>query len=165
MESPAHTPAHRARDSFRHTARQFTRRHAVLALRLSIGLVYLWFGVVKFFPGLSPAEHIVNETFRIASFGAIPPDVARALVAAWEFIVGVGLLTGLCMRTTLVLLGLQLAGAMAPLVLMPETTWKMPFVLTMDGQYIVKDLIVISAAIVLASTLHPQRARGAALPL
>jgi len=131
---------------------------SILALRLSIGLVYLWFGLVKFFPGQSPAEHLVTETFRIASFGVIPADISRPLVATWELLIGIGFLTGLCMRTTLVLLALQLLGAMAPLVLLPAETWKRTFVLTMDGQFIVKDLIVIAGALVLAATLRPQPA-------
>jgi uncharacterized membrane protein YphA (DoxX/SURF4 family) len=149
---PINQPISRPLSTSHHTA----HRRAILALRLSIGFVYLWFALVKFVPGLSPAEHLLTETFRIASRGTIPPDISRPLVATWELLIALGLLSGLFLRTTLVLLALQLAGAMAPLILLPAHTWKQPFVLTMDGQYIAKDLIVIAAAIVLASTLPPR---------
>lgn len=132
-------------------------RYGFLALRISTGIVYLWFGLVKFFPGLSPAEHLVTQTFHIASFGVIGESLSRPLVAIWEVLIGIGLLTGLCMRTTLFLLALQLIGAMAPLVLLPRVIWSRPFVLTMDGQFIVKDLIVLATGLVLAATVQWKR--------
>ncbi len=130
-------------------------RYTLLSLRLSMGVVYVWFGAVKFFPGLSPAEHLVTRTFELLSFGTVGPSVSLPLVATMEVLIGLGLLTGMWMRTTLILLAAQLIGAMAPLVLLPRDTWKIvPFVLTMDGQFIVKDLIVIAGGIVLALSIR-----------
>lgn len=145
-----HGPTHRTP----HDLNDVLVHFGIRGLRISIGVVYAWFGFIKFFRGLSPAEHLVTRTFQVVSLGVIQPAVSRPLVGVWEVLIGLGLLTGLCMRTTLALLALQLLGAMAPLVVLPRDTWKIPFVLTMDGQFIVKDLIVIAAGFVLASTVR-----------
>ncbi|HEU4724083.1 MAG TPA: hypothetical protein VFU59_02170, partial [Candidatus Eisenbacteria bacterium] len=52
-------------------------------LRVSLGIVFFWFGVLKFFPGMSPAQDLATRTIGILTFGAIPPDVSVVLLAAW----------------------------------------------------------------------------------
>ncbi|MBC7772064.1 MAG: DoxX family membrane protein [Pyrinomonadaceae bacterium] len=134
---------------------QWMARNGLLLLRLSIGIVFVWFGVVKFVPGLSPADGIATRTFEILSFGMIEPPAARVILATWEVAIGLGLLSGIWMRLTLVLMGLQLVGAMTPLILLPDETWKViPVVLTIEGQYIVKDAIILAAGLVLGATVR-----------
>ena len=76
-------------------------RHGVLVLRVSLGVIFVWFGVLKFFPGLSPAEGLATRTIGTLSFGVIHADVARMLIGGLETTIGVGLLTGVLLRGVL----------------------------------------------------------------
>src|SRR3712207_2038893 len=69
-------------------------RHSIALLRVSLGLVFLGFGVLKFFPGLSPAEDLATDTLGALTLGLIPDGVGLALVAALETAIGLSLLTG-----------------------------------------------------------------------
>lgn len=133
--------------------------HGVLYLRLSIGVVFLWFGGLKFFPGLSPADTLAVDTIAKLTFGLIPDDVARLLLAVLETGIGLGLITGKLMRFTLLALFGQMLGAVTPLFLFPELTFvQFPFVLTLEGQYIIKNLVLVSAGLAIGATV-----RGGAL--
>lgn len=130
-------------------------RNAVTLLRISLGAVFLWFGALKFFPGASPAEGLVEETIRVLTFGMIPDRAAVVTLAGWECLIGIGLISGRALRFTLLLLFLQMAGTMTPLALLPRTCFvKFPLVLTIEGQYIVKNLVLISAGLVVGATLR-----------
>jgi uncharacterized membrane protein YphA (DoxX/SURF4 family) len=119
-------------------------------LRVGLGVVFVWFGLLKFFPGLSPAEGLVRNTVHF-----VDPDVFLPVLAAWETLIGVGLVTGRLMRTTLFLLFLQMPGTALPLVVLPEVVWTaFPYALTLEGQYIVKNLVLIGAGIVLGATVR-----------
>ncbi len=134
-------------------------RHGIRLLRISLGLVFLWFGALKFFPGLSPAQALAARTMDILTFGLVPSGVALGVLAAWECLIGLGLMSGIFMRATLLLLYLQMLGAMAPLLLFPgETFTRFPYAPTLEGQYIIKNLVLISAGLVLGATV-----RGGAL--
>jgi uncharacterized membrane protein YphA (DoxX/SURF4 family) len=133
----------------------FMRRYGVLFLRISLGIVFLWFGVLKFFPGLSPATGIATATIERLTFGLIQPEVSIILLAIWETLIGLGLITGLFLRLTLFLLFTQMLGTMTPLILFPEETFIVfPFVPTLEGQYIIKNLVLISAGLVIGSTVR-----------
>ncbi len=134
-------------------------RHGIFILRVSLGAVFVWFGAVKFVPGLSPADGIATRTMQVLTAGTIGPEVTRPVLAAWEVLIGVGLLTGVWLRVTLLLMGVQLLGAMSPLVLLPRETWKIvPVVLTIEGQYIVKDVVLLAAGLVIGATVRGGRA-------
>ena len=133
-------------------------RNGVFILRITIGVIFVWFGAVKFVPGLSPIDDLATRTLNVLSFGLMGPDVARPVLATLEVAIGVGLLTGVWLRATLVLMAFQLAGAMTPLVLFPAATWRLvPCVLTIEGQYIVKDAVLFAAGIVIGATLRGTR--------
>ncbi len=123
-------------------------------LRISIGVIFVWFGVLKFWPGLSPADQLATETIDKLSFGLISQDVARILLAILETAIGIGLLTGKFMRLTLLMLVFQMIGAATPLFLFQELTWARPFVPTLEGQYILKNLVVVSAALTIGATVR-----------
>src|SRR5579859_2086171 len=83
---------------------EWMARHGITLLRISLGIVFLWFGVLKFFPGLSPAEDLAARTITVLTFGLIPPAISIPVLAAWECLIGLGLLSGRYMRVTLLLL-------------------------------------------------------------
>ena len=130
-------------------------RIGVPLLRISLGIVFFWFGVLKFFPGLSPAQELATRTIGILTFGAIPPDVSILLLATWECVVGLGLIFGLFMRATLLLLLLQMVGTMTPIVFFPgEVFTRVPYAPTLEGQYIIKNIVLVSAGLVLGATVR-----------
>src|ERR1700675_4704068 len=75
-------------------------RHGLPLLRISLGIVFLWFGALKFFPGLSPASDLAARTIETLSFGIVPAKVSVPLLAGWECLIGIGLLFGIFMRAT-----------------------------------------------------------------
>ena len=129
--------------------------HGIVALRISIGIVFFWFGIQKFFPGVSSAEEIATRTVEVLSFGLVTSPYAMPILAAWEVLVGLGFLTGMFFRTIFVLLILQMVGTFAPLFLFPEITFaNVPWVPTLVGQYIIKNIIIITAAMVILANSH-----------
>ena len=126
-----------------------------ILLRVSLGIVFLWFGVLKFFPGLSPAQDLAARTIRDLSFGMIGPEISIPLLATWECVIGIGLLVGKGLRGILFLLYAQMAGTLTPLFLYPsEVFTKIPYAPTLEGQYIIKNLVLISAGIVVGATVR-----------
>jgi uncharacterized membrane protein YkgB len=129
--------------------------HGVTLLRIALGVVFLWFGALKLVPGLSPAETLAGRTIEALTFGAVPASVAVPVLALWEVAIGVGLLVGRWMRLTLALLFVQMLGTITPLFLFPAETWVVfPIVPTLEGQYIIKNIVLVSAAIVLGATVR-----------
>ena len=130
-------------------------RHGIKLLRISIGIIFLWFGVLKFFSGLSPAEGLAVNTIQIISFGLLQTKSILIILAVWESLIGIGLITGLLLRETLLLMFLQLAGTLSPIILFPEEVFThIPYALTLEGQYIIKNLVLLSAGIVIGSTVR-----------
>jgi uncharacterized membrane protein YkgB len=122
----------------------------LILLSVSIGISYLWFGVLKFFPQLSPAEDVAGETITLLTFHLIPKDVSVFLLAIWE--VGIGLFLILNFRYRFVIwLGIiHMICTFTPLFLMSEACFNKHFyALSLLGQYILKNLVFISAFIVL----------------
>jgi uncharacterized membrane protein YphA (DoxX/SURF4 family) len=129
--------------------------NGIALLRASLGIVFLWFGALKFVPGGSPAEQLAGATIAKLTLGVIGPKVALPILALWETWVGLALLLGVHLRFALALLLLQMAGTLMPLVLFPSLTFvRFPFAPTLEGQYILKNLVLISAAIVIGATLR-----------
>jgi uncharacterized membrane protein YphA (DoxX/SURF4 family) len=125
---------------------------------VSLGAVFLGFGLLKFFPNLSPAQDLVTRTTEVLSFGLVPAGMGIVMVAALECLIGLGLISGRYLRTTLLLLGFQMVGAMSPLLLFSGELFGGPFhAPTLEGQYIIKDVVLISAGLVLGATLHGGR--------
>src|SRR5688500_3309732 len=91
--------------------------HGITLTRIALGVVFLWFGAIKFVPGWSPAEELAGRTIERITFGAVPPEVGLPILAAWESLIGIGLLVGRFLRATLLLLFAQMPGTLLPLVL------------------------------------------------
>lgn len=119
-------------------------------LALSIGLTYLWFGLLKFFPGLSPAEDLAQNTIDTLSFGLIPAELSLIFLAIWETAIGLLLCLNLFQRSAIRLALVHLLFTFTPLFLFPEQSFtEPPFQFTIIGQYIFKNLILFSALIYL----------------
>lgn len=130
-------------------------RYSLPCLRVSLGIVFVWFGVLKFFPGLSPADDLAGRTITTLTLGIIPPSIGLPLLALWECAIGLGLISGRWLRLTLVLLFAQMAGTFLPLVFFPaEVFASFPYAPTLEGQYIIKNLVLVSAGLVLGATVR-----------
>lgn len=136
--------------------KQVTRmlaRHSLLLLRVSIGIVFVWFGALKLIPGMSPAEPLIRAAYGFLPEALMTPFIL--MIAVLEIVIGLGFISGKFMRATVLLLLAQMAGAMSPIVLAPDRMWaSFPFVFTLEGQYVVKDIILISAGLVIGATVR-----------
>jgi uncharacterized membrane protein YkgB len=129
--------------------------HGLTFLRFALGIVFFWFGVLKLFPGASPAEDLAARTIAALTMGVVPSSVALPVLAVWEMAIGVGLFIGRWMRLTLLLLFVQMLGTITPLVLFPAETFTIfPLAPTLEGQYIIKNVVLVAAAIVLGATVR-----------
>ncbi len=125
-------------------------RRWLIILRISIGIIYLWFGALKFFPGVSPAEELAKETIHRLTFRLISPDLSLLLLALWETAIGVLLILGLYPRVVVRIVLVHMVCTFAPLFLLPGISFtSAPFALTLVGQYIIKNIVIISALFVI----------------
>lgn len=119
-------------------------------LRVSIGIIYLWFGVLKFFYGLSPAEQIASQTIHQLTFGLLPDHAAINMLAIWECSLGFLLIVCKWMRVVLIMMFIHMACTFAPFLMFPHLTFMhLPYGFTMLGQYIMKNIVIISSGLVL----------------
>ena len=133
----------------------FMARHGIRLLRISLGIVFFWFGILKFFPGLSPATELATRTIAMLTFGMVPEGLAINVLAAWETAIGLGLILGVAMRATLFLLFVQMLGTITPVFLFPELVFtRIPYAPTLEGQYIIKNVVLVSAGIVIGATVR-----------
>lgn len=130
-------------------------RNGIWLLRISSGVVFLWFGALKT-AGMSPAQELVARTVYW-----FPPEVFIPILGWWEVAIGLGLLIRPLARLAIALLFLQMPGTFLPLVILPDVCFtSIPFGLTIEGQYIVKNLVLISAAIVVGGTVRDKGNTG-----
>lgn len=130
-------------------------RHGVVILRVALGIVFFWFGILKFFPGLSPAQTLAVKTIDVLTMGLLPAGAGLVLLATLECAIGAGLISGKFMRLTLLLLAFQMIGAASPLLLFPgEVFTQFPYAPTLEGQYIIKNLVLVSAGVVIGATVR-----------
>lgn len=124
-------------------------------LRYSLAIIFIWFGALKPL-GNSPANDLIAKT--VYWFN---PDIFIPILGIWEIAIGICLLYSPLIRVGLFLLALQMPGTFLPLVLRPEICFThFPFDLTLEGQYIVKNLVLIGAALVVGSKVSPLAKSG-----
>jgi putative oxidoreductase len=127
-------------------------RYSITMLRVSLGFVFLGFGVLKFFPGLSPAEPLAARTLDILTLGLIPERIGLLMVAGFESLIGLLLLSGRWLRLALGLLAVELIGILSPIVLLPGEMFRGSLVApTLAGQYVIKDIVLAAAGLVIAA--------------
>ena len=127
------------------------RAYGILVLRVSLGMVFIWFGALKVI-GHSPVAELVSRTVYWVS-----PDWFIPLLGWWEVAVGFGLLFGVALRLTLFLFWLQMAGTFLVLILRPDLSFRYgnPFLLTVEGEFVIKNLVLIASGLVIGSTVEP----------
>ena len=121
-------------------------------LRIGIGIIFIWFGVLKPL-GLSPAAELLANTVYWWT-----PEIVVPAIGWWEVAIGITFLIPQLTRVAIFLLAIQMPGTFLPLVLLPEVCFTViPWGLTLEGQYIVKNLVIIGAALVIGSTIETKR--------
>lgn len=116
--------------------------------RFALGVVFIWFGALKMIGELSPAYDLVAATIYW-----LTPEIIIPLLGLWEVAIGVAFLIPRFTRLALLLLIPQMPGTFLPLVLLPEICFTIvPFGLTLEGQYIVKNLVIIACALIIGGT-------------
>tara|TARA_Y100000996_G_scaffold132929_1_gene101030 strand:- start:1696 stop:2157 length:462 start_codon:yes stop_codon:yes gene_type:complete len=124
--------------------------YGIIFLRYSIGIIFIWFGILKPF-GVSPAQDLVANT--VYWF-----DNKLAFVKFlgwWEVAIGLTMCYKPMIRLSIFLLFVQMPGTFLPLILLPDICFTdFPFGLTLEGQYIVKNLIIISSGLVIGGTVR-----------
>ena len=132
------------------TAIKLMDKFGVTLLRYSLGIIYIWFGGLKVVE-LSPAQELVENTV----YWFENPKTFVPILGIWEVIIGITMCIKPLIRVSIFLLFVQMPGTFLPLVLFPEVCFtNFPFGLTLEGQYIVKNLIIISSALVVGSTVR-----------
>jgi uncharacterized membrane protein YkgB len=149
--TPSQPEVRRKAERFDARLRPFLARISVPLLRISLGIVFLWFGLLKIFD-VSPVGGLVARTIYW-----FDPDIVVPALGAVEVFVGACLLAGRLMRVALPLLVLQMAGTFLVLVILPGVAFRdgNPLLLTVEGEFVVKNLVLLSAALVIGSRLAP----------
>ncbi len=128
----------------------FLGRWAIPALRISLGVVFAWFGALKVF-GVTPVTDLVADTVYW-----VDPDWFVPVLGVAELVVGLGLITGVALRAVLAIFALQMVGTFLVLVVQPDVAFQdgNPFRLTVEGEFVVKNLVLLSAGLVVGSTVR-----------
>ena len=116
-------------------------KHRTRLVGIGFAIMYLWFGTLKLFPGLSPAEALAKATLDKLTFGLVPSNISYFVLAIWEITIGVAFMLNIIRRGVIFLTMLHLVFTFTPLFLLPDITWQDHFLtLTLVGQYIVKNV-------------------------
>ena len=135
--------------------KQITNNHI---LAITLGLVYLWFGGLKFFSHLSPAEDLAKNTMDVLTFGFIPSNISIILLAIWETVIGVFLILNIYRKPVIILALVHLVCTFSPLLFFPNQSFNhSPLVFTLLGQYIFKNVVLIGALLTLYKQSLPNK--------
>ena len=145
--------------AFEGMLKAFLERWSVPALRVALGVVFVAFGVIKFFPGVSPVESLVEATWGVLTFGIVGGQLALILTAVIETVAGLALISGVFARFGLVMLAVAFVGILSPLVFFPGELFTAAGP-TLLGQYVLKNVVLIAAALVVASRVLRGSARS-----
>ncbi len=124
-------------------------RWSIPLLRISLGLVFVWFGALKVFDVTPVTDLVANTVYWV------DPDWFVPLLGVAEVLIGLALIFGVALRSALALFALQMAGTFLVLVVQPEVAFRdgNPLLLTVEGEFVVKNLVLLSAGLVVGSTL------------
>jgi uncharacterized membrane protein YkgB len=145
------------------TITRFLGRWSITVLRISVGVVFVWFGALKVF-NVTPVADLVADTVYWAD-----PDWVVPLLGVFEIVVGVSLLARRALRVTLGLFALQMMGTFLVLVVQPDVAFQdgNPLLLTVEGEFVIKNLVLLSAGMVVGATVRRRQAiaRSGSAPL
>ena|SRR3989344_1924738 len=126
--------------------------------RLAIFIVYFWFGLLKLM-GTSPATPMVQALFE-KTIQFMPFPIFYALFSLFEVVIGILFLIRGLERVAIFLLGLHLLTTVLPLILLPGMTWEGFLTPTLEGQYIIKNILIAALAVVIGARLIPMSAKN-----
>ncbi len=129
-------------------------RHGIKALQISLAVIFIWFGLLKIL-GISPAAGLVKATVNWMPF--FDSDSWVKIIGCWEVVIGVCFIFKKTLRVAIALLAMQMVGTFLPLVILPDITFQrgmFPFAPTIEGQYIIKNLLIIAAALTIGGTVR-----------
>jgi uncharacterized membrane protein YkgB len=132
----------------------FMGRWGTVAVRISFGIIFIWFGILKPL-GVSSAEPLVIAT--VPWLPVFDSETWVSIIGWWEVAIGIAFLFRRTIRVAVALLALQMVGTFMPLVFLPDVTFQaghFPYGPTLEGQYIIKNLMIISAALVVGGTVR-----------
>ena len=135
----------------------FMGRWGTVAVRMSFGIIFIWFGILKPL-GISSAEPLVIAT--VPWLPMFDGETWVSIIGWWEVAIGIAFLFRKLIRVAVALLALQMVGTFMPLVILPEVTFQaghFPYGPTLEGQYIIKNLMIISAALVVGGTVRKNK--------
>jgi uncharacterized membrane protein YkgB len=129
------------------------RRSFIPLARIAIFIIYFWFGILKLF-NLSPASPLA-QALTAKTIGLSHYDLAFNILAVYECIVGILFLFPKATRIVIPMLFIHMIIVCSPLILVPHLAWSKPFVPTLEGQYIIKNVAIIALAIGIAAQTRP----------
>ena len=129
----------------------FSQRHALQLARTAFFVVYFWFGVLKVI-GISPASPLADALLAV-TLPSVEPATFHVLFGLFEMAIGALFLFPKCDRVTLPVFVAHIAMTMLPLILLPSLVWTAPFVPTLEGQYILKNLVLVALAAAIVSRM------------
>ena len=135
----------------------FMGRWGTVAVRVSFGIIFIWFGILKPL-GISSAEPLVIAT--VPWLPVFYGETWVSIIGWWEVAIGIAFLFRRSIRVAVALLAIQMVGTFMPLVFLPEVTFQaghFPYGPTLEGQYIIKNLMIISAALVVGGTVRENK--------
>ena len=138
---------------------EFCARVGLFSLRVSVGVVFVWFGLLKLFPGGSSAEHLVAEAISVITFGAVAGSISVPIIGGAEVGVGLLVLSGRFMRTTLGLLFVHLLAGLIPFFLYPSQMFSAGLQPSQQGQQVILNLVMTAAAVMMGVSLGGGRLR------
>ncbi len=132
---------------------RFMKRAFPWVSRIALFVVFFWFGILKVF-ALSPANPLVMQLLA-HTLPFISPDAFIVWFGIFECLIGITFLLRGFERFSIALLAVHMITTFGPLVLLPEVTWSGPLVPTLEGQYIIKNLVIIALGMGIAANLRP----------
>ncbi|MGW0549597.1 DoxX family membrane protein [Streptomyces altiplanensis] len=154
-EGPGRSTSLRSRHTRQGGPASYAERYvhrSTAVLRVCVGLIFCWFGILKFFPHASPAEDFAVQASTEMTGGFIPASLCLLLLAVLETAVGAALVTGRLLRCALAAFFLHMAGVFLSLLLLPALTWHVyGAVPTLEGQYVLKNIVLVAACLHIAA--------------
>ena len=128
-------------------------RWSIPLLRISLGIVFVWFGLLKVFDVTPVTDLVANTVYWV------DPDWFVPILGVAEVAIGVALIFKVALRAVLLLFLLQMAGTFLVLIVQPDIAFRdgNPFLLTVEGEFVVKNLVLLSAGLVVGSTVNRRR--------
>lgn len=129
------------------------QKYGIDILRVALGIVFLWFGALKLI-GASPVKEMIALTYPF-----FPQQTFLIVLGVWEAAIGLGLIFKIAPRTTILLLWLQMTGTIFATILSPGLFFQHmnPLLLTKDGEFVAKNLILIAASIAVGGKIIKTR--------